>query len=266
VGLSIADQLQSGMASMIPSAMLAGFEELTPAGRPTFQAAVAGATVLPPCPLPSENPIIDTDGDKVPNSVTYTFALPQCAGLIEGTNTTLSVVGALRFQDPAPTTAGFAVTATLTDLTATISDGTNAFSINRDGTVQVSATTLGLSQSQNVTVILSATGQPTLTVHSNWSATFVPSAAIVSGEPLPSGVLTPSSTISTSRGGKDFTFTLTAPAPLQYSAACAASELSGSPFSAGELRATLTGPSGNGYLRIRWENCDQPQVIFVAAS
>ena len=193
---------------MVPTVMLAGFEELTPAGRPTFQVAITGVQALP-CPSPSQNPIVDTDGDDVPDNVTYTFGLPQCSGLVEGTNTTVSLVGSLRFQDPAPNTAGLAATATLTQLTATISDGTGSFSINRDGSIQVSATALGLSQSQNVTAVLSATGQPTLTVHSNWSATFVPSAAIVGGQLLPSGVFTPSSTISTSRAGRDFTFTLT---------------------------------------------------------
>jgi hypothetical protein len=178
----------------------------------------------------------------------------------------LSLIGSLRFQDPSPNTAGLAATATLTQLTATISDGTNSFSINRDGSVQVSATALGLSQSQNMTVVLSATGQPTLTVHSNWSATFVPSAAIVGGQPLPSGVFTPSSSISTSRAGRDFTFTLAAPTPLQYNAGCAASEISGSAFSAGEVRATLSGPEGNGYLRILWEDCAAPRVVFVSTN
>jgi hypothetical protein len=226
-----------------------------------------GAIALDPlgadCPAPSQDPIVDSDGDDVPDDVTFTFALPACH-FGDGGPGTVDVTGTLRVVDPSPQTAAHAFDATLTSLRLAFTGQTESGSITQTGHLAVSAAAGGLAQSHTMTWVAEVTGQPTTTITSSWNVTFAPAegASLVLGQALPDGAFNPSGSMSWSHGSEQLTMAVEAPTPLQYDASCASS---GSPFSAGELRVLFSTTDVRGFVRLTYADCADPQVVFVAA-
>ena len=264
-GSAIADEVEIGLSAMVANEFLGGTEATVSASpaRRRFDRFELNAVTAPECSTTPQNPILDADEDNIPNDVVFTFARPACE--FELGDALIALTGSIRLVDALPQTAGFGYSATLNDLTVSITGPEGGFSFGRDGTQSVAVTSNLLTLTQNMILDVTATGAPSTSITSLISATFAPEqgASLVPGQPLPSGVYTPSSTITINQAGQNVVFSLSTPTPLQYDAGCAAG-VDPSAFVAGEVRASISGPHGNGYVRLRWVECGLPQVVFVA--
>ena len=106
VGVAFRDEVEAAVGALTMGSAL------DPIG--TTQAA-GTATSLKAVPCVSPSAPADNDGDGVPDDAIYVFTAPPCrfTGWRGGT---LDVVGQLRIQDPAPSSAGFGYEATVTGL------------------------------------------------------------------------------------------------------------------------------------------------------
>jgi hypothetical protein len=95
----------------------------------------------------------------------------------------------------------------------------------------------------------------------NLQLNFTPTGMLAQGQPLPSGTITSTGTLTFVRGGDSRTFTVTTPTPLQYDATCSGPRRSR--IKSGEVRWTL--PSG-AYVSVVWSACGtRPTRTFVPA-
>jgi hypothetical protein len=266
LGFSIATEVETSLGALLANGLLSGVESQTAgAARPRLNGASLAAVAEPECSTPSQNPILDDDEDQVPNDVTFGFTVANCTFQLPGGS--MSISGSIRLSDPFPQTSGFSYNGTVTNLRVSFTGEEGTFSVTQNGSVSVTVDASQLTLTQSFVSAVSASGVPGgASITNTLSATFTPAAgsALVVGQPLPDGVFIPSSSITISQAGQGGVFTLSAPTPLQYSAECAASAIS--PFTAGELRATISTTEGNGYVRIRYTDCGEPDVLFIAAN
>jgi hypothetical protein len=202
----------------------------------------------------------DTDGDGAPDNATFTFALPACH-FDHFRGGTLDLTGTVTLSDPTPTAADFAWHAVLADFTfkATNTD-LETFTAVRNGTRDLTGNASGLTLANNITTVRTAGGHPSVQVTHNLQLNFTPAGTLTRGEPLPSGTITSTGTLTFVRGGDSRTFTVSTPTPLQYDATCAGPRRAR--IKAGEVRWTL--PSG-AYVSVVWSACGtRPTRTFVA--
>jgi hypothetical protein len=265
-GEAIAGEVELGLSSLVANDLLgaAGVGGGVVAGRPRFDRFELADVNRPECSTTPQDPILDDDSDNIPNDVVFSFARPAC-DFVFG-DLTIALTGSIRLVDALPSTAGFGYNATLNDFAVSIIDPEfGTITAGRDGTMGVAVTPNLLTLTQTMQLSVTAPETPATSVTSLISATFAPAqgTSLVAGQPLPSGTYTPSSTVTINQAGQNVVFTLSAPTPLQYDAGCAAGD-DLSAFAAGEVRATISGPHGNGYVRMRWIECGLPEVVFVA--
>ncbi len=206
----------------------------------------------------------DTDGDGAPDNAVFSFALPAChfTGFRGGT---LDLTGTITISDPTPSAADFAFHASLTEFTfAAVNAQSETFTAVRNGTRDLTGNANGLTLANNVTTVRTAGAHPSIQVTHNLQLAFTPASGstLVRGEPLPSGTVTSTGTLTFVRGTESRTFTVTTPTALQYDASCAGPRRAR--IKAGEVRWTL--PSG-GYVSVVWSACGvRPTRTFVPAS
>lgn len=205
----------------------------------------------------------DTDGDGAPDNSVFTFALPACH-FESFRGGTLDLTGTITLSDPTPDAADFAWHAALADYTFHVTNGqSETFTAVRNGTRDLTGSADGLTLANNITTVRTASGHPSIQVTHNLQLGFTPSVAgtLVAGEPLPSGTITSTGTLTFVRGSDSRTFTVTTPTPLQYDASCAGPRRAR--ISAGEVRWTL--PSG-AHESVVWTGCGvRPTRTFVPA-
>jgi hypothetical protein len=203
----------------------------------------------------------DSDNDGAPDNTTLTFALPAChfehfrGGMLD-------LTGVITLSDPTPTAADFAWHAALSDFTfkATNTD-LETFTAVRNGTRDLTGNASGLTLANNITTVRTAGGHPSVQVTHNLQLNFTPTGTLAQGQPLPSGTITSTGTLTFVRGGDSRTFTVTTPTPLQYDATCSGPRRSR--IKSGEVRWTL--PSG-AYVSVVWSACGtRPTRTFVPA-
>ena len=252
VGASFRDEVEAGL-----SALTLG-SALDPLGT-TLAAGTATSVMAAPCVSPST--ATDSDGDGVPDDATYLFTAPPCrfTGWRGGT---LDIVGQLRIQDPAPSSAGFGYEATLTGLRSrfTSADSKVIYDVTRNGTRSLSGSTAGLLLTTDLQVVRTFAGHPDAAIDKQWVVNYTPAAPLQINEPLPSGALDIAGTADWTRGTEQFTLVVTTPTPLQYDASCTDTVQR---IKAGELHAAGTFGDMKGFVRVRWTRCgEEPRFTF----
>ena len=203
----------------------------------------------------------DADSDGAPDDATFTFALPACH-FENFRGGTVDLTGTITLSDPTPDAADFAWHALLTDFTfqATHTD-LETFTAVRNGTRDLTGNADGLTLANNITTVRTASGHPSVQVTHNLQLDFTPAGTLAEGQPLPSGTITSTGTLTFVRNGDSRTFTVTTPRPLQYDATCPGPRRAR--IKSGEVRWTL--PSG-AYVSVVWTACgSRPTRTFVAA-
>ena len=252
VGESLRDEVEAALGSLT----LGG--SLDPIG--TTQAAGESASYgAVPCVDPSSP--TDSDGDGVPDDATYLFTAPPCrfTGWRGGQ---LDVVGSLRIQDPAPSSAGFGYEGTLTGLRSrfTTGDANLIYDVTRNGTRTLSGSVSGLLLTADLQVIRTFAGHPDAAIDKQWTLSFTPAAPLQINAPLPSGALDIAGTVDWTRGTEHFVMTVTTPTPLQYDASCTDTVQR---IRAGEMQAAGTFGELEGYVRVVWTECgSEPRFSF----
>ena len=246
VGLTVRDNVEASFDAFFPARLL----------QPLSTGPAEDPCVTPSSPA-------DTDGDGVPNDASYTFTAPPCRYTgVRGF--TLDAVGQLRITDPAPETAGFGATVTLTNLRFSLGaeDSDLSYSVTRNGTMLLIGGPAGLELNTELQGLRTFTGLPDAAVEHVWTVGFDPEATLQINQPLPSGSVTVAGSVAWLRGDENFDLTVTTATPLHYNAAC---DDTGQRFDEGELRVSGTFGDSPGYVRIVWEDCgDDPGIEFVA--
>ena len=284
VGESIAAEIEASALTLTASGAMGEVEQTQPIfslGSRTSQRVLGGATYsvsrLRPamqigtetCGVPSQNPPADSDEDGVPDNLTITFSLPACHTVME--EGSIDITGLFRISDPTPGTAGFALNFGMDAFRVVFDGAEGRFTVNQDGSSSVNASATGLSQTQDWTQSMSASGYPSIAMTVDWAATFAAAegASIVAGEPLPNGAFSPNGTFTYREGKRVAALNVTTVSPLQYNAECAAmveEGLADSPFTGGEVRVAFSGDQGNGYARITYAECSWANVVFVGVN
>ncbi len=241
VGATARDEVEAAVSALTPITSLEPIGT-TPAAPTSFPA---------PCVTPSS--ATDSDGDGVPDDATYIFTAPPCrfTGWRGGT---LDVVGQLRIQDPAPTSAGFGYEATVTGLRSRFTNASNTviYDVTRNGTRTVSGSTAALLLTADLQVVRTFAGHPDAAIDKKWSVDYTPLTPLQINGPLPSGSLDIAGTADWTRGTEHFALTITTPTPLQYDASCTDTVQR---IRAGEMHLAGTFDTMNGFVRVTWNGC-----------
>jgi hypothetical protein len=246
VSASISDEL---MASASTLTLENGLQSLS------FSSDGVQAQAKRACVTVNPDPVVDTDGDGVPDNATYTF---DCA-----TNRPFfayTTKGSLQVSDPSSDAGVWGFNST-SDLTHTRTNLTTSkvLTETRKGSRSPRKTGDQITQSHNITVTRSFTGEDTATITNLWNLVFTASTpgSIVMGTALPAGSMTAAGNYAFSKGGLSRTWTISTTSPVQYDPACT-DDLK---IVGGTLRATLSGPNGNGFLEIQYGACGTDPVI-----
>lgn len=218
-----------------------------------------------PCPVASST--TDTDGDGVPDDATYTFTgLPDC-GYSDSTGSA-EITGSVRIMDPSTTQVGY--NGTFTNLQLALSGSGYSFSEKLNGTQNILGSATNVSLSHHLTTDLVATGNGNGqdvngSISENWNVDFAAGqgGSIALDQDLPSGTFNLNGSFAYNVNGQSFSFSLATQSALLFDASCFASQQ----FTAGELRATVSNGSGNGYIRIVYNGCGvEPTITLVATN
>jgi len=252
VGETLRDEVESGLGALTLGS------SLDPLGT-TQTTAQPASLVAEPCVNPSST--ADSDGDGVPDDATYLFTAPPCRfqGWRGGT---LDIVGSLRIQDPAATSAGFGYDGTLTNLrTLFISaDGKTLQDVRRNGTRTLSGAVGGLLLSTDLQILRVFPGHSDAAIDKQWSLNFTPATPLQINAPLPSGALDLAGTVDWTRDTDHYVLTITTPTPLQYDASCTDTVQR---IRAGQLEAAGTFGEMPGIVRVTWHACgEEPRFSF----
>lgn len=216
----------------------------------------ACGTVTPAIP-------VDGDGDGIPDELTVTYTLPECHS--EDEFGSMDLTGSIRLEDSTPAVAGMSFALAMNAIKVAMDDvefGT--ITVTRDGDGSVDHTPTQLSQVHDFSTLVQAEGV-SARFATEWDLDFdaASGTSIVAGEPLPDGTYTPSGTTVIEQAGARYTFTVSAPTPLSYSAACAADPLTyDNPFSAGVLFVEAAGTDGAGWVEVVFGECMEPTVTY----
>jgi len=200
----------------------------------------------------------DQDGDGIPDTL-VTAAAPNCT--LVSDSLTLTVSGSLTLGDPTPTTADADYTTTIDNFVIGLTSGSNTASISLNGTADVSETTGLLTESNQLTLGLSASGSETLnaTYAQNWMAMFAFSGPQLTGSTsLPAGSLSITGTTNYTGAGKSFALAITTPTALTFDPSCSTA----SQITSGTVKAVFSGTSGSAFVTLTWSGCEDPVVNF----
>jgi hypothetical protein len=248
IGDSVVSEVGASTSSMTAAS-------LVDQGSTVSAFTVSSATQPPTCVTVSPSPVVDTDGDGVPDNATYTFNCTRT----RVTGGTTKVTGGATLSDP-----GVGFNLSLSNLTTEVKngDGSLSYTAVRNGTRAATGSGTQITLAHNLNVTRTVTGSPTAAISntSTLSFTAASGSSIAQGQPLPSGTITASGNYGWVSGSESFNFQLSTPTALSYDASCT-SDLK---ITAGVLRATLLGTGANGFIRITFNGCGaSPTVIFL---
>lgn len=209
----------------------------------------------------------DGDGDGIPDELTITYTLPECH--TEDETGSMDITGSMHLEDDTPTIAGMSFSLAMSAIRVAMTDPEfGTITVTRDGLGSVDHAAARLAQAHDFETLVRAQGI-TARFATAWDLVFDAAAgtSIVAGEPLPDGTYTPSGTTIIEQMRDRYTFTVSAPTPLAYSAACAADPfVYDNPFDAGVLRVDAVGAEGAGYVEVVFSGCTEPVVTYHATS
>ena len=228
--------------------------------------AVRLATAPEDCGTFSPTVPADGDEDGIPDELTVTYTLPDCH--IEDEFGAMDITGSMHLEDDTPTLAGMSFSLAMNAIRVAVTDPEfGTITVTRDGTGSVDHTAAHLDQAYDFATLVRAQGA-SARFATEWDLDFdaAPGASIVAGEPLPDGTYTPSGTTIIEQMRDRYTFTVSAPTPLAYSATCAADPfMYDNPFTAGVLRVDAAGGETDGYVEIVFSECLEPTITYRAA-
>ena len=205
-------------------------------------------------PLPPEDP----DADGIPTELTAMFGEDDCSFSNRGGGASFALTGTFRLSDPFPDVAGYDLDETFEDFghAHTSGNGSRSFQATRNGSRSVRQSGNDLTAAEQLTSVWTGTLGPEKTVMSDWTVEFTGDAAIVFGDPLPSGSIMVDGAWSVIRGSQARDFIVSTVAPLVYDATCAAKRPSRR-IASGELHAELMVDGVLlGTLSVVWNGCD----------
>ncbi|HET7583709.1 MAG TPA: hypothetical protein VFK13_02320 [Gemmatimonadaceae bacterium] len=276
IGSAVATEIAASVATLDPAALDGSAISLQRLGTSTLgplatsrQSPALGrlsVTEPTPCPVLSEDPPTDTDGDGVPDDLTFTFKAPNCVIFQGSLDRFISATGTIHVTDPQPQTPGFAHNLTYSDFTIGFQSPDTSFAVSWDGTQSASASQTGLSESHNLSVLHVASGEEPATLITNGDASFTPAEgqSLTPGDPLPRGFYSTSDDVAWQQGGRNFFFSIATSTPLDYDPACL--ETGDSPFRTGEVHVVVSGTDGRVFVRVQWSNCNEPTVAFIGTT
>jgi hypothetical protein len=233
---SLQDELTGSLAALTVSAP----------GTPAFFPVIVN------CPTVSST--ADTDGDGIPDDATLTFQNPPCtaSGFRGGS---LAVTGAVRIQDPSGAN-NTAFDLTLSGLTWAFTDsvGATVYTSVRNGTRSRIGSTSAARLSSALTIqrLRPPIAAATLTVAMADSFIAATPGTLQIGQPLPSGFMVVTGSISWHRSTENWTLTVATTSPLQYDATCLTTPQR---IAAGQIILVGTVAGVPGVLTITWSGC-----------
>lgn len=208
-------------------------------------------------PQIAPTPAVNSDGDRVPDSIRVTFT--DCViGFRRGADT---VRGVIDIIDPTPQATDGSVKLSFADLMRIFvtSDGNRA-SVTQNGTREALRDADHLSQTETGFRTDYAFGNGGSATHvRDWTIVFTAdvTGSIVRDAPLPSGTLSIDGTSSLTRNGTTtFALQVTTPSALHYNATCPDRPR----FDKGELVATVTRQGATSTVTIDFTACGQYTV------
>lgn len=204
------------------------------------------------CPTIAPSPIVDTDADGVPDSVSETYG-NDCSESSDGS--TLTVTGSVSVSDPTPTTPDLAYHSNLNNFLIQESGGSDAFSGAINGTLGVSETLSSITEAANYNYSFTETAPSSLseTVSENLTATFsfpATNTLLVEGDSLPTrGTFSIAGSETFGINSKDYAFIIATPTALTIDRSCFTS------VTGGVVTVTFSGTGGTGTATITWTAC-----------
>ena len=256
----VGQEVEAQVASVVGASTIVGI--MNPAASIPPQGGNFGALSLGSgCPDIAPFPPADTDGDHVPDSVTVSFALPECS-FTGPRGKTLEVTGDVTVTDPSSTLAGFRVRFDALEPKITFPNG-SFFVQQFDGIRQLLASGDGFSVSDSITASFESSDRGSASLENAWQVTFTvdQGGSFEPHTPLPSGTADISGTTVRTHGEVSKTFTMTTPVPLHYNASCTEDQK----IDSGEIDATFVSPQGTATVTVTYTACGvRPTVTLVS--
>ena len=206
-------------------------------------------------PTLSPSPVVNSDGDRVPDSVEITF--PGCA-FAEGAEAD-TIRGAIDIIDPTPTVTDHAVKTVFKDFTRIEVEDGRKRSIVLNGTRQSSRDANVISQSEtNFQTTYTFRDGGTASHTRTWAVTFTADVpgSIQPDAPLPSGTLSINGTSTWTRNANTYSLTVSTDPVLHYNASCAVRPK----FDSGTVHAMVVRAGNTSNVTIQFTACGQYTV------
>jgi hypothetical protein len=207
------------------------------------------------CVTITPSPVVDTDGDKVPDSATMTF---DCSR--DSTGYSFSRTGTIQISDPSSIAGegGFDSVINLSEKRTNKLTG-KVVSETRTGERHPRRNGDKITQNHDITIARTVTDEPDASIHNVWKLEFAATIAgsIVKGSLLPAGTLSIDGTHTVLRDGATRTYSIQTPTVLTYDPTCDADVK----YVSGILKITATGAEKDGTLEIAYGACGTDPVI-----
>jgi hypothetical protein len=254
----VADDLEASIANVAGTSTLPDVTNLNPA-----QAGYFGPADFQPhanCPTITPFPPTDTDGDHVPDIVTFSFTLPDCS-FTGSHGTTLELTGSVTISDPSATAAG--LRAEFADLQRKVTLQNGDFFLQRlDGVRQILADAAGFAAVDSLTAVSEFPRRGQASLENTWTVDFVVDAG-GTFEPhtaLPSGTFDVEGGTVRSRHGVSRSLDVTTVTPLHFNASCTEHQK----IDSGEIHAEFVGPRGTATVTLVYTACGvRPTMTLV---
>jgi len=267
-------QVQQELASTLASSIGAQIQAMTSTGATPFlvlfdRAEAQGVTGLTErlgtrqhpalhplaftanCPEFAPTPILDSDGDGVPDNVTETYTTANCTDNSSGT---LSLSGTFAIGDPTNSTADLDYSAQITNFQLDFAGTSGSEQVNLQlglgGTLDIAETIGSITEDGHYYISVNETQPQQVrdSVAANLTATytFPAQTLLVEGQSLPAGTFGANGNESFTVNGTTYTFTLDTTTPLSVSPDCP------SGVTAGVVTLTF---GNSGAVTITWSAC-----------
>jgi hypothetical protein len=261
----IGDEMQSELAGVSAGASTTDFLGchfgFFPGASRLFHGPLHFGTPPAGCPTLSQDPVVDTDGDGVPDNLTLTFDPATCTFTRPDAAATMELSGALTIIDPVAALKGLRLEFSQLQQKVTLADG-SFFLRNVDGPWQLSSDATGFLANDSTTARHeSSTRSPSILAKA-WHVTFTAEAGSTFSrhDPLPTGDFVVDGKTDRTKDGVSRSFTIETLTALHRDATCTADNK----IVSGELHVTTTNTAGTQTVDILFNGCGvDPTITLV---